>query len=286
MKRRKWGSDKLWDQQEKSKNILTDYHMHSTFSPDANTSLNQMCLHAIQIGFKEIAFTEHVEWHPDWHGSLDVEAYLSAVRMAKERYARKGLEIYAGVEVGNPHDYPDQASDIFLNPEFDVIIASLHWLRGVNIHLVDCFIGRDPVDVFVEYFLEIRRMSECCDFDILAHFDRIFFAGWKLGLLPDLGQLESVIRSAFAVMAEHGQVLELNTKLYGLMPSVWKDIMVTAITWFKEEGGTRISIGSDAHKLFEIGRHFEIAEEILESTQFEVILPGAFTKSREKSITC
>jgi histidinol-phosphatase (PHP family) len=245
-----------------------------------------MCQHAMQIGFKEIAFTEHIEWHPDWQGTLDIEAYLSAIQEAKKSYTPKGLKVYAGIEVGNPHDYPDQATALFLNPNFDLIIASLHWLRGKNIHLPECFAGRNPVDVYAEYFLEIRRMSACCDFDILAHFDRIFLTGWKLGNIPELDQLEFVIRAALSTLADNNQILEINTKLFSLLPPTWKDIMVTFVTWFKEEGGTGISIGSDAHQMSEIGRHFENAVEILEATQFEVIPSEIFTNKSRVMVRC
>jgi histidinol-phosphatase (PHP family) len=260
--------------------------MHSTFSPDASDSLDRMCQHALHIGFKEIAFTEHVEWHPDWEGTLDTNDYLQAVQTVKNDYAQKGLKVFAGVEVGNPHDYPEQAAQVFNNPQFDVIIAALHWLNGANIHMSDCFVGRDPIDVYVEYFHEIRRMSECCDFDILAHFDRIFLTGRMLGYLPDLGKLESDIRPAFKALANNGQILELNTKLFSQMPPTWKDIMVTFITWYREEGGAGISIGSDAHNYVQIGRYFDVAEEILESTQLEVILPGRILEQRERLINC
>jgi histidinol-phosphatase (PHP family) len=286
MTRKNLVSGILWDQRDHSRSILTDYHMHSTFSPDASNSLDQMCQHALQIGFEEIAFTEHVEWHPDWHGTLDIYSYLSAVQTLKSNYIRKGLKIYAGVEIGNPHDYPDQASEILHNPQIDVIIAALHWLHGENIHLAECFAGRDPNEVYIEYFCEIRRMSDCCDFDILAHFDRIFLAGSKFGYIPKVEQLESVIRSTFTTMAENNQILELNTKLFGHMPPFWKDIMATIISWFREEGGSGVSVGSDAHNIFEIGRHFDVAEEILESTQSGIILPGRNFNIRERLINC
>ncbi|MFN2237169.1 MAG: histidinol-phosphatase HisJ family protein [Anaerolineales bacterium] len=279
-------SDYLLDQNYDSDNILTDYHMHSTYSPDASDSLDQMCQHALRIGFKEIAFTEHVEWHPDWKGRLDTKAYLQSVRSVKKKYAQKGLKVFAGVEVGNPHDYPEQAAQVFDNTQFEVIIAALHWLNGDNIHLPECFTGKDPLDVYDEYFREIRRMSECCDFDILAHFDRIFLTGRMLGYLPDLRKLEPVIRTTFRFVAAKGQILELNTKLFSHMPAIWKDIMVTFITWFREEGGSGISIGSDAHNRLQIGRHFDVAEEILKMTQFEVILPGSIPYKRERMISC
>jgi histidinol-phosphatase (PHP family) len=277
-------SDLILDQTNTSKNILTDYHMHSTFSPDASDSLDQMCQHALQIGFKEIAFTEHLEWHPDWKDSLDINAYLQAVQKIKTDYAQKGLKVFAGVEIGNPHDYPEHAAKVIDNSQFEVVVAALHWLDSINIHLPECFSGRDPIDVCQEYFLEIGRMAEYCDFDILAHFDRIFLTGRMVGYVPDLKQLEPIVRSTFAIMAQNNQILELNTKLFGHMSQIWKEFMITFINWFREEGGSGISIGSDAHNILQIGRHFNVVEEIFKSTQLEVILPSSTLEKRERLI--
>jgi histidinol-phosphatase (PHP family) len=279
-------TDLFLDQTNNAKNILTDFHMHSTFSPDASDTLDHMCQHALQIGFKELAFTEHVEWHPEWKGTLDMITYLNAVQEVKKDYAQKGLKVIAGVEVGNPHDYPEHAKQVFNNPQLEVIIAALHWLNGDNIHLPECFSGRDPHDVYKDYFLEIGRMSECCDFDVLAHFDRIFLTGRMLSFEPDLKKLESTIRSTFSIMAQNNQILELNTKLFGKMSQAWKEIMILFITWFREEGGSGISIGSDAHNILQIGRYFDVAEEILQTTQFEIFLPGSVQHKRERLINC
>ena len=41
--------------------ILTDYHVHSSISPDASSSMKEMCESAIQKGLEEIAFTDHYE---------------------------------------------------------------------------------------------------------------------------------------------------------------------------------------------------------------------------------
>ena len=72
--------------QKKQDNYLTDYHLHSTFSPDAQNSLEEMCQHALKVGFKEIAFTEHMEWQPDWRERFDVTTYLKWIADVKTRF--------------------------------------------------------------------------------------------------------------------------------------------------------------------------------------------------------
>jgi histidinol-phosphatase (PHP family) len=199
-------------------NILADYHVHSRFSPDANDAMDRMCWHALRSGFKEIAFTEHMEWNPDWDGNLNLNAYIEAIQINKERYAPEGLKVLSGIEIGNPHNYPDHVITLLAANHFDIVIGSMHWLQGINIHLEDCFIGRDPTDVYTEYYLENTKMSQCCEFDILAHVDRIFWPGWRLGLLPNIGQFESVIRLMLSSLADWWQSLELNTKYLTLSP--------------------------------------------------------------------
>lgn len=38
-----------------------DYHVHSTISPDAKGTMEEMCNAAIAAGIEEIAFTDHYE---------------------------------------------------------------------------------------------------------------------------------------------------------------------------------------------------------------------------------
>ena len=42
--------------------ILADYHLHSTYSGDCNTPMEQTILSAIQKGLKYICFTEHMDF--------------------------------------------------------------------------------------------------------------------------------------------------------------------------------------------------------------------------------
>ena len=45
-------------------NILWDCHMHSSFSADSGTHMEDMILKAVSIGLKGVCFTEHLD--PDY----------------------------------------------------------------------------------------------------------------------------------------------------------------------------------------------------------------------------
>jgi histidinol-phosphatase (PHP family) len=282
-----WFEPSVMVDDKKSGSILADFHVHSSFSPDASDSLDQMCQHALRSGFLEIAFTEHIEWHPDWKGAFDIKSYFKMIQVMKERYAHQGLTVYTGVEIGNPHEHPDETSALLTEYQFDVVIGSLHWLSGTNIHLTECFYQRDATDVYAEYFLEITKMSECCDFDILAHFDRLFWPGWKLNQLPNLVKLEPIIRSMVSSLVEKEQLLELNTKFLTLSPE-WRNKLLTILRWYLEAGGRGIIISSDAHRKSEIGRNFDIAEQMVKKADLVEFYPYPtfLFGNRSRLVTC
>ena len=43
--------------------IVADFHVHSTFSVDGMSTMEQPCIMAMQKGIKKICFTEHVDYN-------------------------------------------------------------------------------------------------------------------------------------------------------------------------------------------------------------------------------
>lgn len=260
----------MTDRQAAESVIRTDYHMHSTFSPDGHHTPEKMCRQALELHLAEIALTEHAEWHPrsGGDGFARVAAYFESIAHCQARYEPQGLTIHAGVELGNPHQFEKEAMALLSEHPFDVVLASLHWLHGENIHLAECFTGRDPNQVFIDYFRELGLMAMNFDFDILAHFDRILWRATLLGIKVDLPALEADIREAFVAIIRYGRMLELNTTHLG-PETDWRQPLVTMLGWYREEGGTEIVVNSDAHRADEIGRHWPVAHQCLLEAGFE-----------------
>lgn len=250
-------------------NITTDFHMHSTFSPDGDDSPAVLCQAALAQGLTAIAITEHAEWQPGagFTGLPETEVYFAEMARCRAKFAARGLQVYTGVELGNPHQFYDEATWLVESYPFDVVIASLHWLNGHNIHMPECFAGRDPYEVYTEYFIQLARLASDFHFDILAHFDRIIWRGTLLGIGFDPHRIERVVRHALATVAEHGRVLELNTRSVN-DPDNWNEAMVTMFRWFREAGGNRVVINSDAHRRGEVGRNRAIAQQMLAQAGF------------------
>jgi histidinol-phosphatase (PHP family) len=251
--------------------IRTDYHLHSTFSVDGQESIEALCWRALALGFNEIAVTEHAEWHPRWIGTFDADSYFVEIDRLRAEFAPRGLALLSGVEMGNPHEFPREAAALVARHPFEVRIASLHWLYGENIHDISCFAGRDPLEVYADYFSALGHMA--ADFsaiDVVGHFDRILMRGALLGATFDPQALEGVIRDALATIAWRGLALELNTRLLNHTPG-WQPALATMLGWFREEGGRRVVVSSDAHRLSQMGNNLEAARALLQSARLEPV---------------
>lgn len=247
----------------KTMEFKTDYHMHSTYSMDGHDNIEALCWRALALGLEEIAVTEHAEWHPSWRSELDISGYLAEIERCRIAFAPRGLTVLSGVEIGNPHEYPLEAGALVGANPFDIRIASLHWLYGKNIHDAVCFAGREPLEVYGDYFVALGEMAGgFSSIDVVGHFDRILWRGTLLGAPFDLVSLEPLVRDALATIAWRGLALELNTRLLNHTPG-WRRTLITMLQWFREEGGRRIVVNSDAHRVAHLGSNLELAGEIL-----------------------
>ncbi len=249
--------------------IRTDYHIHSTHSPDGHNTPAEICRQALAQGMTEIAITDHMEWKPGArHMQPDFDRYFADLAACRDEFGPAGLTVLSGVELGNPHEYAAEADALLAARSFDVVIGSIHWLDGWNIHDARCFDGRDPYAVYTAYFASMAAMARDADFDLVAHFDRIFWAGSSRHGPPRPERLEPAVRPVLEAMADRGRVLELNGRFLTHDPG-WNDTLVAVMGWFREAGDAGVVINSDAHRVSEIGRNREVGVALLAEAGFE-----------------
>src|ERR1700694_3443893 len=91
--------------------------------------MERSCERALQLGLPGIAFTEHADFvviHEGQHG-LDVAGYLQAVEQCRARF--KNLRIFSGVELGEPHWFPDETAAVLAAGKLDRVLGSIHCVR-------------------------------------------------------------------------------------------------------------------------------------------------------------
>ena len=80
--------------------ICADYHLHSSFSGDSDTPIEDMIKEAIRLGLKQICFTEHQDFDyppaPDIPADfflVNTDSYLYDLLCYKEKYAKQIVEV-------------------------------------------------------------------------------------------------------------------------------------------------------------------------------------------------
>ena len=260
--------------------LPADNHVHSQWSHDTGprASMAAACARAVELGLPAVAFTEHLdftEWGPDdaisgtgirpndqWGPRpLDVDGYLWCLEECRHRFP--SLRIWSGVEAGEPHLFAGSAAAVLSSGRFDRVLGSVHTLpSGGRLVYARALLRREPARVLMRrYFAEVVAMIEGSDlFEVLAHLD------YPRRYWPEAAgryqetDFEEEYRAVLWALASSGRVLELNTA----SPLV----SVSLLRWWREEGGTALSFGSDAHLPGYVGERFREAASLAEAAGF------------------
>ncbi|RLC82345.1 MAG: hypothetical protein DRI81_00030 [Chloroflexi bacterium] len=109
-----------------------DYHIHTRFSCDSDAEMAAVCEAAITRELSEIAFTDHADFGPaDPPGYFRPAEYLAGIERCRARYGDR-LTIRAGVEMGEPHIFAQEAGDVLAVGDFDFVLGSAHYAEGLS----------------------------------------------------------------------------------------------------------------------------------------------------------
>ncbi|MEA3339852.1 MAG: histidinol-phosphatase HisJ family protein [Chloroflexota bacterium] len=247
---------------------LPDYHVHSRFSCDSDAEMAAACEAAIARGLSEIAFTDHADFGPvDPSGYFRPTEYLAEIERCRARYGGR-LTIRAGVEMGEPHIFAQEAASVLAAGEFDFVLGSAHYAVGMQPAWKPAFFEQPLRQAYEAYFQQVARLAAEGDFDVLAHLDLVKRDAHKFGKTYDgPGPYADVIRAALRSIVERGKGIEINTSaLHRGQPETCPSLQV--LRWYRELGGDILTFGSDAHTPDAVGACFDVALEMARSAGF------------------
>jgi len=240
--------------------IPHDYHMHSTFSPDSDAAPEAICRRAVELGLPEVGFTEH--WDPNPldsdSGFLQVEAWYAEIERLRAAFSGR-LTIRAGIEIDEPHVFPESAAAVLRRAPFDYVIGSVHYV-GPHFMFDEAYFRQHTADeVYAPYFAEAERMARSADIDVFGHLD--IPARTAIPILGyDPARYETAIRAILHVCIERGLALDVNAAgLRKAARNLTPDPLI--LGWYAEMGGERVTLGSDTHHIDQVGLHLDKALE-------------------------
>lgn len=268
--------------------ITADCHLHSSFSGDSDTPMEEMILQGIARGLTTMCFTEHNDFdypeYPDLpkdYFLLNTDSYLYDLARLKEKFAGQ-IRLLFGVELGLQSEVVRKNAVYAKSYDFDFVIGSTHVCHGKDPYYPG-FFHLDPGSIdhgeshipkngtqeairgYFEATLEnIRKFS---NFDVYGHLDYVVrYApeqdrGYSYGLYRDI--LDEILK----LLLEKGKGIELNT---GGLKKGMRDFhpCMDALKRYRELGGEIITIGSDSHNGDDIAAHFAQAADVLKECGF------------------
>ncbi|GHU55723.1 putative histidinol-phosphatase [Clostridia bacterium] len=230
--------------------MVFDTHTHSKLSTDSKMNAEDGIRAARNKGIG-IIFTEHYDAdcpHPFPEFRVDGAAYLKAY----EKY--RAADVLLGIEIGLSMDFLQENKDAAAR-DFDVVIGSVHSVRGVDIY-TDLNGGAKSINAgeYLTYMKEL--LNQDIFFDVLGHIDypqRYVENPEEYDYLKNSDIYDEILH----ICVKKHIVPEINSKRLGDDKAFRQ--LAPIYAKYREFGGLFVTIGSDAHNPKNIGLNFKEA---------------------------
>ncbi len=235
---------------EQARDLPLDAHLHTELSPDSAVPLELYCAQAAERGIREIAVTDHLDFTPG-APAYQYTSYARRERMVRDAAARWAgrVTVRFGVELTYESRHEDEIREHLRTHSYDYAIGSVHTMSdGPYAHdrIASFVAGKTLAEAAAPYFGEVAGAIHSGLFDTLGHMDMV-----KRWLVPwfsaaDFAAAPELYEPLLVALVGSGTALEVNSS--GLRhrtgetyPGPW------VVARFRELGGQRVTVGSDAH---------------------------------------
>ena len=246
---------------------MYDYHTHSLYSSDGHSSIDGMVEKAISLGLKDIAVTDHYDpdfCNPAYDYVLDFENYQQALLDAEDKYGSQ-INIIKGIELGLQHGATiKKCIKAVSGFSYDFVLGAFHCAEGFDIYEPVYFKGRSVEKTYRAYY---TYMLECLEqyknYDVMAHFNIIDRYAPRI---PAFNTYSDITAEIMTLLVKDGKGIEINTssKRYGMggLCTPTQDML----NLYVNSGGEIITVGSDAHRVADVGYAYDLAVEMVRQT--------------------
>ncbi len=253
--------------------IKHDSHLHTSYSSDSDTPMQDMIERGISLGLSAMCFTEHMDMdfprppQDPMDFEVDTDAYYEGLCKLKDVYKDK-LQVLFGVELGFQSHLAERCEAYANSYPFDFIIGSSHIVNGKDPFFPAFYEGRPEDESYRIYFeSELENVKSFNTYDVYGHLDYVVRYGPNKNQFYSYQKFSDILDEILRALIERGKGIEINTGglKYGLgHPNPTEDI----IRRYHELGGEIITVGSDAHVPEYVAFEFKKAAAILQECGF------------------
>ena len=269
--------------------MIADMHVHTRWSSDSVTSVEEQVERAIELGMKSICITDHQDFDapkfpPDYFTFLidergddeAISAYIEDLTRIKTIYEQR-IEVLLGIELGIQPHIADRLTKLADSFPFDFIIGSTHAFCKMDAEDKRHYEGVDIELAVSQYFQEeLQNIKLFQGFDVAGHMD--FVLRYGPGALEQFtyAKYGEILDEILKELIATGRGIECNTSKFAAknMTNPHRDI----IKRYAQLGGEIITSGSDSHVSSRLVEGFREVGEMVKDCgiQYET---GVRTKS-------
>ncbi len=252
---------------------LIDTHTHTSLgSPDAQATLREHCLAARERGLGGLVLTDHCDT-TGWdfaHDYYDLrrDSSYALVRFMRDEFP--DLYVGFGAELGEwyfDHAWGDAIAN---DARLDFLLGSLHTLDGTDFYQMKYESAAHCDELLAKYAVELYDHCANSPLDSLAHLTYPLRYMRKAGFDPDFSKQRDVVAEALRALIDRGAALEINSS--GLRQGMGETLPGREwLELYRDLGGRRITLGSDAHFARDLGSGLSDAAELAKSVGFESV---------------
>lgn len=263
--------------------IQSDNHVHTSFSSDSDTPMEDMVQRAIAKGLSSVCFTDHMDYDfPDLGNGkafvFDEKEYFRELARLSGKYPQ--IEIRRGVELGLKPGLKEKCNALSSSLPFDFIIGSTHLVDDFDPYYPEYWEDKTERQGILRYYeITLENILSGISFDVYGHIDYVVRytptqQDNRSKGIQDESYMAKCLWDSFDLIDEilrlliaSGRGIELNTAglKYGLgHPHPHEKILKR----YRELGGEIITVGSDGHQPEHLAYDFDKVPDILKACGF------------------
>ena len=210
-------------------------------------------------GLKALVFTEHADFDPSDQGYGFYDAKAIRRTFSEFRIPNSEFRVFRGAEITYQQQHEREIRDFITEGRFDFVIGSVHMVGPDDLSRPEkqaaYYSARTQQQAYGAYFAEVEKLVASGLFDCLGHMDMCKRFGHQYYGPMAWRDFEPQVTRILRGLIKHDMYIELNTS--GLRQDPKEPYpSFDVIREYRRLGGTKLTLGSDAHSPGHVGYAF------------------------------